>query len=141
MKVKLSSCPFCGKQIKYAMLFNIKEKKIFECKNCNEKSLVKIKKEIRKIGAIVVIFAALGILLNSVWGDITSFWSVVSLLMLFLVFYSFVPFFINLEKVKEKEYVKNYTKSNKEISLNNISTEATQVIPSLSKNFRKTDIY
>ena len=141
MKMKLASCPFCGKQVKYAMLFNIKEKKTFECKNCKEKFLIKIKKEIRKIGTIVVILAALGILLNSVWGDITSFWSVVSLLMLFLIFYSFVPFFIKLEKFKEKEYVKKYTKSNKERDLNNISTEATQVIPSLSKNFRRTNIY
>ena len=133
LKNKLAVCPFCGQKIGFSKLFMMKTKKIYTCEKCFGKSKITLDKNLQKIGFATVVLAALSICIMAMISFITSLWVIFIPLSLFIAFYLYVPFCVNLIALEEDLQTKVYTKSIKNDQVKDAMTEATQVIPSLSQ--------
>lgn len=138
MKNKLAVCPLCGQKIGFSKLFMMKTKRFYSCPVCLGKSKIVLNKNLYKLGLATVILAALSICIMAFFSYINSLFVIFIPLSLFIAFYIYVPFNVNLVPLDEERPTKVYTKSINDNKYNDVMTEATQVIPSLSqKNFTK----
>lgn len=94
-------CPYCGKHISYFTAFVIRRKGEYYCKKCKKESNVHIKKTIWILYFAVLVLAllVLGYFMFMTKRDNPFF--VVLVILPFMLFYLFTPFFVRLSSKKK----------------------------------------
>ena len=96
MRFKLPSCPFCGCKMWYIEAFAHKNKPIYKCKNCKEKSAVQIKSFIFKIFWIVEVLFALIFCVSLFLSGEFAFFGLILIILIFGFFYALSPYSVKL---------------------------------------------
>lgn len=102
MQLKLPGCPFCGCKMWYIEAFVLKNKPIYKCKNCKEKSAVQIKQFIFKFFWIIEILSALIFCASLFFGGEVTFFGLILTVLIFGTFYIFSPYAVILSYPKKR---------------------------------------
>ena len=99
--MKLTKCPYCGKQMTYFQAFFNRTRGEFFCNKCKKESNILIKKALL-IPFFVALFLSILILLAFFFmTDKTSLWFMLFVIIPFIGFYAFTPFFVVLKPRKK----------------------------------------
>lgn len=99
--MKITKCPYCGKQLTFLQAYFVRNKGEFFCNKCKKESNVLIKKMLL-IPFIVALILSLGILaLFLFMTDRTNIWFMLFVALPFIAFYLITPFFIELKPRKK----------------------------------------
>ena len=99
--MKLTKCPYCGKQMTYFQAFFNRTRGEFFCNKCKKESNILIKKALL-IRFFVALFLSILILLAFFFmTDKTSLWFILFVIIPFIGFYAFTPFFVVLKPRKK----------------------------------------
>lgn len=97
---KLPRCPYCGLRANYFNTFFLKNKNVYYCPSCNSISSVKLKPMLYKNIWITEIISIIIVVLYFLFADKKSLLGIFLVIIPFVIFYTFVPFFIDLRKIK-----------------------------------------
>ena len=99
--MKLTKCPYCGKQMTYFQAFFNRTRGEFFCNKCKKESNILIKKALL-IPFFVALFLSILILLAFFFmTDKTNLWFMLFVIIPFIGFYAFTPFFVVLKPRKK----------------------------------------
>ena len=99
--MKLTKCPYCGKQMTYFQAFFNRTRGEFFCNKCKKESNILIKKALL-IPFFVTLFLSILILLAFFFmTDKTNLWFMLFVIIPFIGFYAFTPFFVVLKPRKK----------------------------------------
>lgn len=144
--ISLTKCPYCNKKISFVGAYFLKSKGEYCCEKCKCISNVVINRAIYAPASITCVLSLLILVLYSFFGDSGNFIGVILVLLPFLLFYCFVPFFVKLEPCKDKSYESKIIEKKQTIisdeayqnSLINTQGIELNVSEDFSKNFSKT---
>lgn len=99
--MKITKCPYCGKQLTFFQAYFLRKKGEFFCNKCKKESNVLIKKTLL-IPFIIALILSLAILALFLFvTDRTNIWFMLFVAMPFIGFYLLTPFFIELKPRKK----------------------------------------
>lgn len=147
-KLKLPRCPYCHRKISFLGAYFLKTKGEYCCDTCKCISNVVINRSIYGIASLTCVLSLLILVLYSYFGDHGSLLGILLVLLPFIIFYAFVPFFVRLEPCADRSYEKKIIEKKTvvpETAYNPTVTETYRTNPielnvseDFSKNFIKT---
>ena len=99
--MKITKCPYCGKQLTFMQAFIVRNRGEFFCNKCKKESNILIRKAL--IGPFVgaTVLSLLILLLFFVATDRTNLWFMLFVALPFLGFYLLTPFYVELKPRKK----------------------------------------
>ena len=99
--MRLTKCPYCGKQMGYLKAFFTRNQGEYVCKKCKKESNVVINKGVFIPFIVAVVFALFILLAFFMLTDKENLWFMFFVAIPFLIFYLFTPFFVELKPKKK----------------------------------------
>ena len=99
--MKLTKCPYCGKQMTYFQAFFNRTRGDFFCNKCKKESNILIKKTLLVPFFIALVLSLLILFAFFFMTDKTNLWFMLFVIIPFIGFYSFTPFFVVLKPRKK----------------------------------------
>ncbi len=99
--MKITKCPYCGKQLTFMQAFLVRNRGEFFCNKCKKESNILIKKSLLTpfIGAVVLSLVFLAIFLFMT--EKTNLWFMLLVALPFFGFYMLTPFYVDLKPRKK----------------------------------------
>lgn len=99
--MKITKCPYCGKQLTFMQAFLVRNRGEFFCNKCKKESNILIKKSLLTpfIGAVVLSLIFLAIFLFMT--EKTNLWFMLLVALPFFGFYVLTPFYVDLKPRKK----------------------------------------
>lgn len=105
-KIELAVCPYCGRKVSYIDSLFIKNKGEYTCKRCGCITNIGFNRSIYAVTSITCVLSLLFVVLFMFFGDISNLWGLLFVIIPFLIYYCFVPFFLILVPTSDKSYAK-----------------------------------
>lgn len=99
--MKITKCPYCGKQLTFMQAFLVRNRGEYFCNKCKKESNILIKKSLLTpfIGAVVLSLVFLAIFLFMT--EKTNLWFMLLVALPFFGFYMLTPFYVDLKPRKK----------------------------------------
>lgn len=99
--MKITKCPYCGKQLTFMQAFLVRNRGEYFCNKCKKESNILIKKSLLTpfIGAVVLSLVFLAIFLFMT--EKTNLWFMLLVALPFFGFYILTPFYVDLKPRKK----------------------------------------
>lgn len=99
--MKLTKCPYCGKQLTFMQAFLVRNRGEFFCNKCKKESNILIKKALLVpfVGAVVLSLIFLALFLFAT--EKTNLWFMLLVALPFFGFYLLTPFYVELKPRKK----------------------------------------
>lgn len=99
--MKLAKCPYCGRRLSYLTAQQHKKKGEYLCSRCKKESNVYINKKIWLPFIFTLMIAIIIMVLVMIYIAEKNIFSFILVMIPFLLFYLFVPFFVTLRPLKK----------------------------------------
>ena len=99
--MKLAKCPYCGRRLSYPSAFMYKSKGEYKCTRCKKESNVFINKKMWLAFTLTMMVAIVAMILIIMFLADKSIFTFLLVMIPFMIFYLFVPFFVKLSPLKK----------------------------------------